>query len=55
MDKSKGRFQYVNETTLPDVMNLKTEQLKKDVATGQYRLYRVTWPCVLASQLAAAV
>ena len=53
--KTKGTAQDAHEAIRPSDVNLTPEQVKKDLTSEQYRLYKLIWSRFLASQMAAAV
>ena len=53
--KTKGNAQDAHEAIRPSDVNLTPEQIKKDLTSEQYRLYKLIWSRFLASQMAAAV
>lgn len=55
MFKTKGNAQDAHEAIRPSDVHLTPEQIKKDLTSEQYRLYKLIWSRFLASQMAAAV
>ncbi len=53
--KTKGNAQDAHEAIRPSDVNLTPEQIKKDLTSEQYRLYKLIWSRFLASQMAAAI
>ena len=53
--KTKGNAQDAHEAIRPSDVNLTPEQVKKDLTSEQYRLYKLIWSRFLACQMAAAV
>ena len=53
--KAKGNAQDAHEAIRPSDVNLTPEQLKKDLTSEQYRLYKLIWSRFLACQMAAAI
>ena len=53
--KSKGSAQDAHEAIRPSDVNLTPEDVKKDLTSEQYRLYKLIWSRFLACQMASAV
>ena len=53
--KTKSGAQDAHEAIRPSNVNLTPEQLKKDLTSEQYRLYKLIWSRFLACQMAPAV
>lgn len=53
--KTKSGAQDAHEAIRPSDVNLTPEQLKKDLTSEQYRLYKLIWSRFLACQMAPAV
>lgn len=53
--KTKDNAQDAHEAIRPSDVNLTPEQVKKDLTSEQYRLYKLIWSRFLACQMAAAV
>ena len=53
--KAKDSAQDAHEAIRPSDVNLTPEQLKKDLTSEQYRLYKLIWSRFLACQMAQAV
>ena len=53
--KSKGNAQDAHEAIRPSDVTLTPEDVKKDLTSEQYRLYRLIWGRFLACQMASAV
>ena len=53
--KTKGNAQDAHEAIRPSDVTLTPEDVKKDLASEQYRLYRLIWGRFLACQMASAV
>jgi len=53
--KAKAGAQDAHEAIRPSNVNWTPEQLKKDLTSEQYRLYRLVWSRFVASQMANAV
>ncbi len=53
--KAKGNAQDAHEAIRPSDVNLTPEQVKKDLTSEQYRLYKLIWSRFLACQMSAAV
>ncbi len=53
--KAKGNAQDAHEAIRPSDVNLVPEEIKKDLTTEQYRLYKLIWSRFLACQMAQAV
>ena len=53
--KAKSGAQDAHEAIRPSDVNLTPEQLKKDLTSEQYRLYKLIWSRFLACQMAPAV
>ena len=53
--KAKSGAQDAHEAIRPSDVNLTPEQLKKDLSSEQYRLYKLIWSRFLACQMAPAV
>ena len=53
--KTKSGAQDAHEAIRPSDVNLTPEQLKKDLTSEQYRLYKLIWRRFLACQMAPAV
>ena len=53
--KSKGSAQDAHEAIRPSDVNLTPEDIRKDLTSEQYRLYKLIWSRFLACQMAAAV
>ena len=53
--KSKGNAQDAHEAIRPSVVNLVPEDIKKDLTSEQFRLYKLIWSRFLACQMASAV
>ena len=53
--KTKGNAQDAHEAIRPSDVNLTPEQIKKDLTSEQYRLYKLIWSRFLACQMAPAV
>ena len=53
--KTKGNAQDAHEAIRPSDVNLTPEQVKRDLTSEQYRLYKLIWSRFLACQMAAAV
>ena len=53
--KTKAGAQDAHEAIRPSSVVLTPEQVKKDLTSEQYRLYKLIWSRFLASQMAAAV
>ena len=53
--KSKGNAQDAHEAIRPSDVNLVPEDIKKDLTSEQFRLYKLIWSRFLACQMASAV
>ncbi len=53
--KTKGNAQDAHEAIRPSDVNLIPEDIKKDLTTDQYRLYKLIWSRFLACQMASAI
>ncbi|NCE63340.1 type I DNA topoisomerase [Pseudoflavonifractor sp. 524-17] len=53
--KTKSGAQDAHEAIRPSDVNLTPEQLKKDLTSEQFRLYKLIWSRFLACQMASAV
>ena len=53
--KTKGNAQDAHEAIRPSNVNLVPDEIKKDLTTEQYRLYKLIWSRFLACQMASAV
>jgi len=53
--KAKAGAQDAHEAIRPSDVNLVPEEIKKDLTTEQFRLYKLIWSRFLASQMSAAV
>ena len=53
--KTKGNAQDAHEAIRPSDVNLVPDEIKKDLTTEQYRLYKLIWSRFLACQMASAV
>ena len=53
--KTKGNAQDAHEAIRPSDVTLTPEDVKKDLTSEQYRLYRLIWGRFLACQMASAV
>ena len=53
--KTKGNAQDAHEAIRPSDVNLVPEDIKKDLTTEQFRLYKLIWSRFLACQMASAV
>ncbi len=53
--KAKDSAQDAHEAIRPSDVNLTPEQLKKDLTSEQYRLYKLIWSRFLACQMAQAI
>ena len=53
--KAKAGAQDAHEAIRPSDVNLVPEEIRKDLTTEQFRLYKLIWSRFLASQMAAAV
>ncbi len=53
--KAKGNAQDAHEAIRPSDVNLTPDQIKKNLTSEQYRLYKLIWSRFLASQMSAAV
>jgi len=53
--KAKSTAQDAHEAIRPSDVNLVPEEIKKDLTTEQFRLYKLIWSRFLASQMSAAV
>ena len=53
--KTKSSAQDAHEAIRPSDVNLTPEDIKKDLTTEQYRLYKLIWSRFLACQMAPAV
>ncbi len=53
--KARGNAQDAHEAIRPSDVDLTPEQIKKDLTSEQYRLYKLIWSRFLACQMAAAV
>ena len=53
--KARGNAQDAHEAIRPSDVNLTPDDVKKDLTTEQYRLYKLIWSRFLACQMAAAV
>ncbi len=53
--KAKANAQDAHEAIRPSNVNWTPEQLKKDLTSEQYRLYRLIWSRFVACQMANAV
>ena len=53
--KSKGNAQDAHEAIRPSDVNLVPEDIKKDLTSEQFRLYKLIWSRFLASQMSNAV
>ena len=53
--KSKSGAQDAHEAIRPSDVNLTPEQIKKDLTSDQYRLYKLIWSRFLACQMSSAV
>ena len=53
--KTKGNAQDAHEAIRPSDVNYIPEDIKKDLTTDQYRLYKLIWSRFLACQMASAI
>ena len=53
--KAKGNAQDAHEAIRPSDVNLVPDEIKKDLTTEQYKLYKLIWSRFLACQMANAV
>ncbi len=53
--KAKSGAQDAHEAIRPSDVNLAPEDIKKDLTSDQFRLYRLIWSRFLASQMSAAI
>lgn len=53
--KTKGNAQDAHEAIRPSDVNLIPEDIKKDLTTDQYRIYKLIWSRFLACQMASAI
>ena len=53
--KTKGSAQDAHEAIRPSDVNLVPDEIKKDLTSEQYRLYKLIWSRFLACQMASAV
>ena len=53
--KTKGSAQDAHEASRPSDVNLVPDEIKKDLSSEQYKLYKLIWSRFLACQMASAV